>query len=227
MALITSGSGRLGRDIEIRYSQNGHAFGNVGVACRVPKRNQDGSYGGTEWVELSFIGKAAENAAKILTKGSRIWFVGHPETDEWTDQQNQKRTKQKVVVSQWDVLDTKEESANLGGGGFNQNQGNPNQGGFNPNQPNQGGFNPNQPNQGGFNPNQPNQGGFNPNQPNQGNLNQPNQGNPNQGFGPPPNQNQGNPNQGGGFNPNNPNQGNPGQGFGNNSGGNTNDDVPF
>ena len=197
MALITSGSGRLGRDIEIRYSQNGHAFGNVGVACRVPKRNQDGSYGGTEWVELSFIGKAAENAAKILTKGSRIWFVGHPETDEWTDQQNQKRTKQKVVVSQWDVLDTKEESANLGGGGFNQNQGNPNQ------------------------------GGFNPNQPNQGNLNQPNQGNPNQGFGPPPNQNQGNPNQGGGFNPNNPNQGNPGQGFGNNSGGNTNDDVPF
>jgi len=225
MGLIQTGWGRLGREVEVQYSQTGFAFGKVGIACKIPKKNADGSYGTTEWVELTFLGKAAETAASMLQKGSKIWFTGYPQTEEWEDKQNpgQKKKQIRVVVQQWEALDP---NPNAQGGGFQQGgqqQGGQQQGGG-------GGFQQPQQQGGGFQPQgqpqaQPQQGGFNPNQP--GNPPQGQQFQP-QGNAPPQNTPQQQPFQPQGNAPAQNNPG-PGQGFGpaGGAGTGTGDDVPF
>jgi len=164
MGLFTTGWGHLGRDVEIAYSQSGFAFGKTAVACKIPKKNQDGSYGATEWVELTFLGTQAENAAKYLKKGSKMWFSGYPQTDEFLDKQTQqKRKSTKVVVQQWESLESRQD--NVDGHGPQQQSGQQ----FGQQQPQQFGqqqpqqFGQQQPQQ--FGQQQPNN--FNPNNPGQ------------------------------------------------------------
>ena len=141
MSLYVIGTGRLGRDPEVKYTQGGMAVLAVSVGCYVgQKRNKDGSYGGTEWVDIVLFGKAAESAANVMRKGLLIDFNGYQQTEEYTDQQQQPRKKQKVIVSQWSPLEA-----------INQQQQQPVNQGFQQQQPNQG-FQPQQ--QQGFQPQQ-------------------------------------------------------------------------
>jgi len=151
MGLTVTGWGHLGRDVEVAYSQGGFAFGKTSVACKIPKKNQDGTYGATEWVELTFLGTQAENAAKYLKKGSKMWFSGYPQTDEFLDKQTQqKRKSTKVVVQQWESLESRQD--NVDGHGPQQQSGQQ----FGQQQPQQ--FGQQQPNN--FNPNNPGQPQF-------------------------------------------------------------------
>ena len=65
--------GRIGRDVELRYTPNGDAVANIPVAVDYGRKGQDGRKP-TQWVELTMWGKQAEALAQYMTKGKQIFF---------------------------------------------------------------------------------------------------------------------------------------------------------
>jgi len=119
--------GNLGKDVEINYAQSGFAFGKTSIACRIPAKDKEtGQIGTTEWMNLTFLGKAAENAAQVLYKGCKCMVTGYIQTEEYQDQQGQTIRTHKLMVRDWEPLSPKAENPNQQGGGQPQGQ----QGGF-------------------------------------------------------------------------------------------------
>lgn len=67
--------GRIGRDAELRYTQNGDAVCNVPVAVDYGRKGQDGKKP-TQWYEVALWGKQAEALAPYLLKGKQVFFTG-------------------------------------------------------------------------------------------------------------------------------------------------------
>lgn len=84
--------GRLGKDPEVRYSQNGNAISNLSVATDESYKDQSGKWvKKSEWHRVVVFGKAAENCANSLQKGDLVYVNGSLGTREWTNQQGQKQ----------------------------------------------------------------------------------------------------------------------------------------
>lgn len=93
--------GTLGKDPEIRYSQNGTAFTNLSVATS--DRWTDKATGErrekTEWHQVVIMGKIAEVANQYLVKGSKAYFEGKLQTRKWQDQNTgQDRYSTEIIV---------------------------------------------------------------------------------------------------------------------------------
>lgn len=65
------GMARIGRDVEVRYTQAGDAVASVSLAFDYGKKGQDGKRS-TQWVDGSLWGQRAESLAPYLLKGGRI-----------------------------------------------------------------------------------------------------------------------------------------------------------
>lgn len=79
--------GRIGRDAELRFTQDGTAVCGVPVAVEYGRKGQDGRKP-TQWYEVTLWGKQAEGLAQYLTKGKQIFFTGedlHIETFQKND----------------------------------------------------------------------------------------------------------------------------------------------
>lgn len=91
--------GRLGKDPEVKYTQNGLAIGSASLATDNPGRN--GEKGTTEWHRLVLFDKQAESLAKFKRKGDSIYVEGRIQTREWDDKKSgEKRYVTEIVVSQ-------------------------------------------------------------------------------------------------------------------------------
>lgn len=80
--------GRLGRDTELKQTQDGTAVCNIAVAVDYGRKGQDGNKP-TQWYDLTLWGKQAEALAQYLTKGKQIFFTAsdlHIETFTKNDQ---------------------------------------------------------------------------------------------------------------------------------------------
>ena len=80
--------GRLGRDTELKYTQDGTAVCNIAVAVDYGRKGQDGNKP-TQWYDLTLWGKQAEALAPYLLKGKQIFFTAsdlHIETFTKNDQ---------------------------------------------------------------------------------------------------------------------------------------------
>lgn len=63
--------GKLGKDVELRYSQGGTAFGSFSVATDESYKDRDGNkVERTEWHNITVFGRVAENCANYIGKGS-------------------------------------------------------------------------------------------------------------------------------------------------------------
>ncbi len=85
--------GNLGRDPELRYTQNGQAVANFTLAT-TENWNDRGSgerVERTEWHRIVVWGKSGENCAKYLAKGRTVYVEGRLQTREWEDREGQKR----------------------------------------------------------------------------------------------------------------------------------------
>ncbi len=63
---------RLGRDAEVRYTQNGDAVCSLSLAYSYGRKGDDGKKP-TQWVDATLWGKRAESLSSYLTKGSLIY----------------------------------------------------------------------------------------------------------------------------------------------------------
>lgn len=109
--------GYLGRDVELKYSQNGLAFANISVATDESYTDRDGNrVDKTEWHRVVVYGKQAETSANFLRKGSQAYIQGSLQTRKWTDQNGIERYTTEIKAVRVLFLDRKENGQNTGQG---------------------------------------------------------------------------------------------------------------
>jgi single-strand DNA-binding protein len=132
--------GRLTRDPEVRYSANGTAITNIGLAVNRNWRNQDGqTQEEVTFVDVTAFGKRGEAVGQYLKKGRPIFIEGHLRMDQWDDKQTgQKRSKLAIIMDAFEFIDSRGEGE--GGGGNFSGGGAPAAGGAAPTAGGGGGF---------------------------------------------------------------------------------------
>ena len=132
--------GRLTRDPEVRYSANGTAITNIGLAVNRNWRNQDGqTQEEVTFVDVTAFGKRGEAVGQYLKKGRPIFIEGHLRMDQWDDKQTgQKRSKLAIIMDAFEFIDSRGEGE--GGGGNFSGGGGPAAGGAAPAAGGGGGF---------------------------------------------------------------------------------------
>lgn len=96
--------GNLGKDPEIRNTQDGTKIASFSVATSENwKDKQTGERKDrTEWHRVAiFNERLAEIAEKYLRKGSKVYVEGSLQTRKWTDTNNVERYTTEVVISRF------------------------------------------------------------------------------------------------------------------------------
>ena len=105
--------GHLGRDPEMRYTQDGKAIANFSLATSESFKDKDGNkQERTEWHRISMFGRIAEIAGEYLRKGSMAYVEGRLQTRKWTDKEGQERYTTEIVGDRLQLV-----GARGGGGG--------------------------------------------------------------------------------------------------------------
>lgn len=97
--------GNLGRDPEIRYSQNGLAVVNFSIATSESwtDKNSGQKQEKTEWHRIVAFGKQAEILEKYLSKGSSVYIEGRLQTRNW-EKDGQTHYTTEIVTSNFQFL---------------------------------------------------------------------------------------------------------------------------
>ncbi len=109
--------GNLGRDPEMRYTQDGNAVANFSVATseRWTDRNTNERREQTEWHRVVCFRRLAEICGEYLHKGSKVYIEGRMQTRSWEGQDGQTRYTTEIVAREMQMLDSRGGS---GGGGY-------------------------------------------------------------------------------------------------------------
>jgi single-strand DNA-binding protein len=96
--------GNLGRDPEVRHTQDGTKIVHLAVATseRWRDRNSGENRERTEWHRVViFNERLGEVAEKYLTKGRSVYLEGQLQTRKWQDQSGQERYTTEVVLQRF------------------------------------------------------------------------------------------------------------------------------
>lgn len=98
----------LGKDPDVRQTQNGNAICNLSAATsRKYKDTQGGMQEETEWHRISLFGKMAELAGQYLSKGSSVYIEGRLRTRKYTDKEGIDRYVTEIIGESMQFLDKK------------------------------------------------------------------------------------------------------------------------
>ena len=119
--------GNLGRDPEVRHTNDGNPIVNLSVATSETwrDRNSGERKEKTEWHRVViFNERRGEVAQKFLQKGSKVYLEGQLATRKWTDQQGAEKYTTEVVLNRFrgelTMLDSRSSGAgsDFGGGEY-------------------------------------------------------------------------------------------------------------
>jgi single-strand DNA-binding protein len=108
--------GRLGRDVETRFTSSGKEVCNFSIACGNKYNGKDE----TIWINVVAWEKLANICAQYLKKGSRIYLSGRMSIRSYEDNGGNKRYITEIVANQMQMLDSRDE--NLSGNQQEQQQ---------------------------------------------------------------------------------------------------------
>lgn len=109
--------GNLTRDVEMRQAGSSQVA-KIGLAVNRRFKTQSGEQRDeTTFVDCEAWGRTAEVMAQYLAKGRPVFIEGRLQLDTWQDQQGNNRSKLKVVVENFQFVDSRNESGGGGGGG--------------------------------------------------------------------------------------------------------------
>lgn len=91
---VFTASGRLGNDLDIRYTSNNKCIGSFSL----PVESGWGDNKKTAWVSCKLFGERAEKLAQYLTKGSQVTVTGNFQLDEW-EKDGVKHSRPVIVVN--------------------------------------------------------------------------------------------------------------------------------
>lgn len=110
-------SGRLGRDPDVKYTQNGKPYCRLSVASSYKVKDQEH----TDWVSVQVWGPLAESCGSNLQKGQRVMVRGRYSSSSYESPQGKKYFTQVVA----DLVAICLDGSPYANGGQNQQQGQP------------------------------------------------------------------------------------------------------
>ena len=119
-------TGRLTKDVDLRYTKSGTAVGtfNLAVKRRFKSANDETE---SDFIECVIWRKSAENLANFTHKGSLIGVEGRIQTRNYENNQGNRVYVTEVVVENFSLLEPKSNSKNTGANsnnGYSQGQDN-------------------------------------------------------------------------------------------------------
>ncbi|WP_270783646.1 single-stranded DNA-binding protein [Levilactobacillus brevis] len=106
-------TGRLTRDVELRYTQGGAAVATFNLAVDRRFTNQQGERE-ADFVSCGIWRKPAENYANFFHKGSLVGPEGRIQTRNYENQQGQRVYVTEVIVDNFSFLEPKSSTGNSG-----------------------------------------------------------------------------------------------------------------
>jgi single-strand DNA-binding protein len=102
--------GHLGRDPEVKYTQDGKAVANFSIATSESWKDRDGNkQDKTEWHNVVIWGKLADICKQYLAKGRQVYVEGKIQTREYTDREGNKKKITEIVANQMVMLGSRGE----------------------------------------------------------------------------------------------------------------------
>ncbi len=111
--------GNLTRDVELKKTPSNMSVANVGLAVNRQYRVNDENREETTFVDCEAWGRTAEVMGQYLRKGRPVFVEGRLKLDQWQDRDGNNRSKLKVVIDNFQFVDSR--SGEGGGGGGNSN----------------------------------------------------------------------------------------------------------
>ena len=111
--------GNLTRDVDLRYTPQGTAVTDIGLAVN-DRVKRDGNWvDETTFVDVTLWARTAEVASEYLSKGSPVLIEGRLKLDQW-EQDGQKKSKLRVVGERMQMLGGRGGGGNAPRGGANE-----------------------------------------------------------------------------------------------------------
>lgn len=115
--------GNLTRDIELRYTAQGTAVTEIGLAVNDRVKRNDEWVDETTFVDVTLWARLAEIASEYLSKGSPVLIEGRLKLDTWDDKNDgKKRSKLRVVGEKMQMLGGRKSGGSGGGGSDSYSQ---------------------------------------------------------------------------------------------------------
>ena len=112
--------GNLTRDVELRYTPQGTAVTEIGLAVNDRVKRNDEWVDETTFVDITLWGRTAEVANEYLSKGSQVLIEGRLKLDSWEDKNDgKKRYKLRVVGEKMQMLGSRRDGGSGSPGGGN------------------------------------------------------------------------------------------------------------
>ncbi|CAD7482717.1 single-stranded DNA-binding protein [Lacticaseibacillus paracasei] len=104
-------TGRLTRNVDLRYTQSGTAVGSFTLAVDRKFKSKNGERE-TDFVNCQIWRKSAENFANFTKKGSLVGVEGRIQTRTYDNAQGQKVFVTEVIVDNFALLESRQTSQN-------------------------------------------------------------------------------------------------------------------
>ena len=93
--------GNIGRDPDLRHTENGSAISTFSMATNTAWVNRDGVRNErTEWHNIVTWNRLAEICHQIIRKGDQIYIEGRLRTRTWEDENGARRYKTEIIAEQ-------------------------------------------------------------------------------------------------------------------------------
>ena len=103
--------GRLGKDPEVKYTNDNIAVAKLAIATTETYKDKSGAKQEiTEWHNVVCWRNLAEIAEKFLTKGKQVYIEGKLRTRNWEDKDGNKRYTTEIIADNFIMLDKKDSS---------------------------------------------------------------------------------------------------------------------
>lgn len=106
--------GNLGKDSELRYSQNGSPFATFSLAVNKAYKNANGDkVEKTTWINIVLFGKTAESLHQYLMKGKQVYIEGELNIKRYTDKDGLKDTEQELSEEIFSLSEVKKRAMRI------------------------------------------------------------------------------------------------------------------
>lgn len=108
------GIGRLGKEVDMRYTQAGKAAANFSLACTEKWKANGEMKERTEWVRCVAFDKLGEICGQYLKKGGLVYVSGKMVTREYEDKDKIKRYSTEIVLGEMKMLSARNNEDSVG-----------------------------------------------------------------------------------------------------------------
>ena len=104
--------GNLTRDPDVRVMTNGRPVCNFGLALNRSYKDAEGNRREeTTFVDVECFGPKAEAVGRFFSKGRAIFVEGRLKLDQWESKEGEKRSALRVVLENFEFVDSKQDAA--------------------------------------------------------------------------------------------------------------------